>query len=107
MEQQNSRHKNIIGPQIRRIRAAKNLSQSALVEKLQRAGWDLSRGELAKIEAQVAYIREYRLCYLARVLGVPRDDFFPPMDEQEEVDLTMDNLLTKKQRLSLKKTGAK
>jgi len=107
MEQTSKRHKNLIGPQIRKIRDALGWPQSKLAAKLQRAGWDLSRGELAKIEAQIAYVREYRLCYLIRVLGVRHEELFPPIDSREAIDLAMDRLLEKKKRLLSKKPTSK
>ncbi len=107
MQQTKTHHKNLIGPQIRKVRDALGWPQSKLAAKLQRAGWDLSRGELAKIEAQIAYVREYRLCYLTRVLGIRYDELFPPVDPGEAIDLTMERLLKKKPRFLSKKAASK
>ena len=49
------RHRNIIGPQVRRLRNQRGGSQEQLAAKLQIAGWDLSRNGVAKIEDWIEY----------------------------------------------------
>jgi len=69
--------RNVIGPQVRRIRFAQELTQDALAARLQRAGWDVSRTSLAKIEAQLRWVADCELFLLAKVLSVSIDDLFP------------------------------
>jgi transcriptional regulator with XRE-family HTH domain len=69
---------NIVGPQIRRIRYKRGMTQDVLAARCGRAGLDISRGTLAKIEAQVRCVNDEELLVLARTLGVKMDDLYPP-----------------------------
>jgi len=69
---------NIVGPQIRRLRNAKGWSQEALSAKLGVAGFDVSRGTLSKIEAQLRCVTDIELVYLSRALHVDIIDLYPP-----------------------------
>ena len=53
------------------------MTQEALVVRLQRAGWDVSRTSLAKIEAQIRWVTDCELFVLAKVLEVSLSDLFP------------------------------
>ena len=68
---------NIIGPQVRRIRYARQWSQSKLAGKLQRAGWDISRSGVSKIEARLKFVLDFELEYLVEVLRVELKELFP------------------------------
>ena len=61
---------NIVGPVIRELRDKKKMSQAQLVAKLNLMGWDLSRGTLAKIEAQIRCVADYEIPILAASAGV-------------------------------------
>jgi transcriptional regulator with XRE-family HTH domain len=61
---------NIVGPVIRELREKKGMTQAQLVAKLNILGWDLSRGTLAKIEAQVRCVADYEIPRLATVLQI-------------------------------------
>jgi transcriptional regulator with XRE-family HTH domain len=67
--------RNIIGPQLRKLRFQKGLSQQRLAELLQRKGWDVSRGVIARIEGQVRWIADFELLFLSETLGVAPDWF--------------------------------
>ena len=69
---------NIVGPQVRKLRVAKDWSQDALAAHLQKAGWDIARGTLAKIEARVRCVSDAELRVLAKVLGARLEDLYPP-----------------------------
>lgn len=69
---------NIVGPQVRRLRVQRNWAQSKLAIQLQMAGWDVSRGTVAKIESGTHCVREYQICYLMHVFNVPYGDLLPP-----------------------------
>lgn len=73
----NAAKQNLVGPQVRRLRMAAELSQEALAAKLQIAGWDLSRGGLSKIEAGLRRVNDAELWVLANVLACPLTDLFP------------------------------
>ena len=69
--------RNLVGPQVRRLRNVQDMTQDVLAAKLQRAGWDLSRVSLAKIEAQLRWVADCELFLLAKVLDVPMEQLFP------------------------------
>lgn len=62
--------RNIVGPIVRQMRAAKALSQPMLVAKLNLQGWDISRETLAKIETQIRWVADTELLLLAEALEV-------------------------------------
>ena len=68
---------NIIGPVIRRMRVEAGLSQEQLATKIQVTGWDLSRGGLSKIEAQLRRVNDAELLILARVFNCETQDLYP------------------------------
>jgi transcriptional regulator with XRE-family HTH domain len=70
-------NQNIVGPVIRRMRVDAGLSQEKLATKIQVAGWDLSRGGLSKIEAQLRRVNDAELLVLARALGCKVQDLYP------------------------------
>jgi transcriptional regulator with XRE-family HTH domain len=69
--------KNIVGPQVARLRYQQGLSQSDLAAKCQRVGWDASRGIIAGIEGQVRRVTDSQFVLLAQVLSVPLDGLLP------------------------------
>ncbi len=69
--------RNVVGPQIRRLRVSANLTQDALAAQCGVAGWDVSRGTLAKIEAQVRCVNDAELFVLARVLKCDLTALYP------------------------------
>jgi len=71
------RYKNNIGPQVRRLRCAREWSQPTLAAKLQIAGLDISRSGVSKIEARLVWVDDKTLLYLAETLKVPVQDLFP------------------------------
>lgn len=70
--------KNLIGPQVRRLRNAAGMSQREFAEKCQLKGWDISRGVVAAIEGQVRCVTDAEFVNLSRVLGVPLQTLLPP-----------------------------
>jgi transcriptional regulator with XRE-family HTH domain len=70
------RAKNIVGPQIRKWRYARDWSQARLAVKLQLNGLDISREVLAQMECQIHCIRDKHIFHLARALEVKVSDFF-------------------------------
>ncbi len=59
---------NIVGPKVRSIRESKSMTQGQLAEKCRARGWNISRGTLAKIEAQVRQVTDKDVVFLAEVL---------------------------------------
>jgi hypothetical protein len=69
--------KNLVGPQLSRLRYQAGLSQTQFAAKCQRMGWDISRGIVAAIEGQVRCVTDAELVSLARTLDVPLEALLP------------------------------
>ncbi len=91
-----ARHKNIIGPQIRKIRCQRGLTQKAFAAKLQLAGWWIDRAGVSKIELRFVRVNDYRQLYLASVLGVKLADLFPAIDPKLPLDDAVSQLMKKR-----------
>jgi transcriptional regulator with XRE-family HTH domain len=92
-----TQYRNLIGPQVRKIRYQRGMTQEQLAIKLQMAGYDRSRGTLAKIEARLLWVGDHELFFFAKVLGVPMSALFPPIDSQDpDLHETIDRLMTRR-----------
>ena len=69
--------RNLVGAQVRRLRYQRGWTQEQLVAKCGTAGWDVSRGTLAKVEAAVRSVSDKELLVMANVLMVTPNDLFP------------------------------
>jgi transcriptional regulator with XRE-family HTH domain len=70
--------RNALGLQIRKLREARNWSQSDFARELQLAGWDVERSVITKIELRRRCITDYELLLMIRTLGVPLSSFKLP-----------------------------
>lgn len=61
--------KNIAGREVQRRRLLRNMSQNELATACQLAGWDVSRGTLAKIESGLRCVSDVEVVLLAKVIG--------------------------------------
>ena len=68
----------MVGPQIRKLRYEQGITQEMLAARCARHGWDLSRGTLSKIEAQVRCVTDAELLVLAKALKVSIEKLYPP-----------------------------
>jgi transcriptional regulator with XRE-family HTH domain len=68
--------KNVVGPQIRRLRNAANLTQEQFSARCGVLGWRLSRSTLAKIEARVRCVSDAELFVLAKALRKEIDQLY-------------------------------
>ncbi len=71
------RRKNAVGGEIRRLRDSKGWTQEVLSARCAVAGYEISRGTLAKIEAQIRGVSDIELFVIAKVLGVAIPALFP------------------------------
>lgn len=79
------RFRNCIGPQIRKFRLERGLTQDQLAARLQLAGLEsIDRVSLAKIESQLRSAFDYEVAVIARVLGVELDRLMPSRRRLEE-----------------------
>ena len=69
--------RNLVGPQIRKLRSEQRLTQPMLAARCRRWGWDLSRETLAKIESQLRWVADFELICLAKALPVEPKDLWP------------------------------
>lgn len=76
---------NVVGPQIGKLRSQRGWTQEVLAQKLQLAGWDVSRTSLAKLESRLRWVSDCELLFLAKVLSVQLKDLFPPSLELKKI----------------------
>jgi transcriptional regulator with XRE-family HTH domain len=69
--------KNIVGPNVRRLRNNQDISQEKLAANCQLIGWDISREGIAKIESQIRGVSDIELLKLAKALRVHFSVLFP------------------------------
>jgi len=62
--------RNIVGPVVREMREKKGLTQPELAAKINILGWDISRETLAKIEAQIRWVADFEIPFLASSVGL-------------------------------------
>lgn len=74
------RHRNLIGPQVRKLRHLRGWTQDQLAGALQRAGLDLSRSAVAKVEARMLCVGDHELLFYMKALRVNFVDLYPPID---------------------------
>jgi len=68
---------NIIGPQLRKLRYERGLTQEQFAAQLTVKGFDITRGTLSKIEAQVRCVTDIEVLALAKAAKVSLGSFFP------------------------------
>jgi transcriptional regulator with XRE-family HTH domain len=68
---------NVIGAQVRKARCLRELTQDMLAARCGALGWDISRGTLSKIEAQLRRVTDRELWYLATALRTSLEDLYP------------------------------
>jgi transcriptional regulator with XRE-family HTH domain len=69
--------RNIVGPQVMRLRNTRGWSQEQMAAACQLKGWDVSRGVIARIEGGVRWVADFELLELAAILQVPVPDLYP------------------------------
>ena len=68
---------NVVGPKIRQISYQMGLSQNDLSARICRLGWDVSRGTVSHIEAQIRCVSDVELICLAKALNVTPEALLP------------------------------
>jgi transcriptional regulator with XRE-family HTH domain len=90
------KRKNLVGPQIRKLRCARGWSQEQLAVKLQILGWDVSRSGVGKVEAQIARVIDQRLLYFAAAFHVEVADLYPKVNRDGTMFFILENLLARR-----------
>jgi transcriptional regulator with XRE-family HTH domain len=75
---------NIVGPQVRKLRYQRNITQEAMAARCGVLGWDLSRATLSKIEAQLRCVTDAELDILAKALKVEIAELFTAKASQRK-----------------------
>jgi transcriptional regulator with XRE-family HTH domain len=70
MATRQKRLRNIVGPQVRKLRYEKGLTQELFAARCSVLGLELSRATLSKIEAQLRCVMDRELVILAKALNV-------------------------------------
>ena len=73
--------RNVVGPQIRKIRTQNALSQEKLALRIQLAGLDWNRVSLAKVESQIKKVCDGELFVIAQVLKAPLESLYPTAEK--------------------------
>ncbi|MGA3008583.1 MAG: helix-turn-helix transcriptional regulator [Opitutaceae bacterium] len=76
--------RNLIGPQIRRLRTAKGWSQEHLMVALQEIGWNICRQRIARLEACEAWVSDFEMLLLAQALGIEIPELFPKIEDKRQ-----------------------
>jgi transcriptional regulator with XRE-family HTH domain len=74
-----AKHKNLVGPQVRKLRYQRGWKQKDLAAKLQILGWDIDRASVSKIESQLVWVGDFEMFYLAEALRVDVKQLFPTL----------------------------
>jgi transcriptional regulator with XRE-family HTH domain len=85
--------RNLIGPQVRRLRSGKNLSQEKLMFKLQDLGWNICRQRIARIESREAWVSDFEIMLIATALEVEITELLPKLEKKQPLYLALSNLL--------------
>ena len=78
-------HKNVVGREVGRIRNNRGWSQADLARELQKAGWDISRSEVSKIEMRIREVKDWQMMLLVHVLNTPHESFYPHLDPKAQL----------------------
>ncbi|TLD71286.1 helix-turn-helix transcriptional regulator [Phragmitibacter flavus] len=78
------RKRNLIGPQVRKLRDQRRWTQEELAVRLQMVGFDVSRGSLAKIESRLVWVGDYELLYFMKVFRVSYEALYPPIQVNDD-----------------------
>lgn len=77
---------NLVADQVSQFRNEHGWTQEELADRLQLAGWDISRSGLSKIENCTLYVPEFRLFYFAHVFGLSNlAPLLPAIDPRKPV----------------------
>ena len=90
-------HKNVVGREVGRIRSNRGWSQADLARELQKAGWDISRSEVSKIEMRIREVKDWQMMLLVHLLETSHESFYPRLDPRKDLRDALASTMTKKQ----------
>jgi transcriptional regulator with XRE-family HTH domain len=84
---------NLTGRLVNKLRNERDWTQDELADRLQKAGWMISRSGVSKIESGFVYVHDFQLHYFADVFRVPAIVFVPTLDMSKPIDETLSRLI--------------
>ena len=84
---------NLTGRLVNKLRNERDWTQDELADRLQKAGWMISRSGVSKIESGFVYVHDFQLHYFADVFRVPAIAFVPTLDLSKPIDETLGRLI--------------
>jgi transcriptional regulator with XRE-family HTH domain len=85
--------RNLIGPQVRRLRCHKKWSQEKLMLQLQDLGWNICRQRIARIECCEAWVSDFEILLVATALEVELTELLPKLESNQPLYLALSKLL--------------
>ena len=91
-----AKHKNVVGPQVRKRRCSLGLKQSDLAARLQILGWEVDRAGVSKIEGQLIWVSDFQMMCLCEALSVAVAELLPKLDSRMRLRDNIAKLRTKR-----------
>ena len=91
-----TKHKNVVGPQVRRRRYSLGLKQAELAARLEVLGWMIDRAGVSKIESQFIWASDFEMMYLSEALATPVTELLPKLDPTERLGENIEKLRAKR-----------
>jgi len=84
---------NLAGRLVNKLRNERGWTQDELANRLQHAGWRVSRSGLSKIEGGLVYVHDYQVQIFAFVFRVPAVTFVPTLDLSKPIEETLSRFI--------------
>ncbi|MEO6754649.1 MAG: helix-turn-helix domain-containing protein [Chthoniobacteraceae bacterium] len=95
-----TKHKNIVGPQVRKRRYSLGLKQADLAARLQILGWEIDRAGVSKIESQFIWVSDFEMLYLSEALKIAVTELLPNLNPAKRLNENITALRTKRAAFS-------
>ena len=89
---------NLAGRLVNKLRNERGWTQDELADRLQHAGWRVSRSGLSKIEGGLVYVHDYQVQIFAFVFRDPAVTFVPILDLSKPIDETLSRFIYNEKR---------
>ncbi len=90
-----AKHKNVVGPQVRKRRYSLGLKQADPAARLQILGWEIDRAGVSKIESQFIWVSDFEMLCLSEALKIAVTKLFPNLDPAKRLDENITKLRAK------------
>ena len=91
-----TKHKNVVGPQVRKRRYSLGLKQAELAARLEVLGWQIDRAGVSKIESQFIWVSDFEMLYLSEALAIPVTELLPKLDPTKRLGENIEKLRAKR-----------